>query len=330
MDGSNGIIVQAAIIHQILKEQDQKTKTDPVIRQKLHTNDEKTIKLIKFLDDLLEQNGLAHSHASSFTDSSTASKLLNDHLFNSVLINTVAEDEVETDLDAETEDQTQYRRLSNKLTLALDYHIYQSTQTTGDHLPIIFYKQNDVEYLYMALLSLEDTITINEKTGDIIDTSSINKKALKVAFKINLNKMKLHASGGTGFKPENYVSWIQKGSEKIPEYVQDYIPVKYRIDDKKATSKLVSKLGDYLSKSDFNDASSEDIYEQVLQLLKDKVKYKQEVNIVEDVDTIIAQKAKACTIDTSKSKNNFKEYRELNGYSEKDNHASNIFTPEKD
>ncbi|MEL1713013.1 hypothetical protein V2W47_19730, partial [Acinetobacter baumannii] len=87
----------------------------------------------------------------------------------------------------------------------------------------------------MALLSLEDTITIDEKTGDIIDTSSINKKALKVAFKINLDKMKLHSAGKIGFKPENYVSWIQKGSDKIPEYIQDYIPVKYRIDDKKAT-----------------------------------------------------------------------------------------------
>lgn len=327
---SSNIIVQAMIIHRILKKENQKNRTPPVIRQNLHTNDDKTVKLIKFLDDLLDQNGLAHSHASNFSESSTASKLLNDHLFNSKLLNAVSDEEINTDLKSETSDQTQYRRLSNKLTHALDYHIYQSTQTTGDHLPIIFYKHNDVSYLYMALLSLEDTITIDEKTGDIIDTSSINKKALKVAFKINLDKMKLHSAGGIGFKPENYVSWIQKGSDKIPEYIQDYIPVKYRIDDKKATSKLIRKLGEFLSQSEFDNANSENIYEQVIQLLKDKVEHKKEVNIVEDIDPIIQKKAIACDIDVTNSKNDFKVYRELNGYGENDNHASNIFTPEKD
>jgi nucleoid-associated protein len=330
VSSSKKIIVQAMIIHRILKKENQKNRTPPVIRQNLHTNDDKTVKLIKFLDDLLDQNGLAHSHASNFAESSTASKLLNDHLFKSKLLKAVADEEVKTDLKSEKGEQTQYRRLSNKLTHALDYHIYQSTQTTGDHLPIIFYKQGNVNYLYMALLSLEDTITIDEKTGDIIDTSSINKKALKVAFKINLDKMKQHASGGTSFKPENYVSWIQKGSDKIPEYIQDYIPVKYRIDDKKATSKLIKKLGEFLSQSEFDNASSEKVYEQVIQLLKDKVEHKQEVNIVEDVDTIIVKKAKACAIDTTNTINDFKAFRELNGYSENDNHASNIFTPEKD
>lgn len=330
MVGSNNIIVQAMIIHRILKIENQKNRTPPVIRQNLHTNDDKTIKLIKFLDDLLEQNGLAHSHASNFSESSTASKLLNDHLFNSNLLNAIPDEEVDTNLKSETSEQTQYRRLSNKLTHALDYHIYQSRQTTGDHLPIIFYKQNNVNYLYMALLSLEDTITIDEKTGDIIDTSSINKKALKVAFKINLDKMQLHSIGGASSKSENYISWIQKGSDKIPEYIQDYIPVKYRIDDKKATSKLIRKLGEFLSQSEFDNASSENVYEQVIQLLKDKVEHKKEVNIVEDIDSIVQKKAIACNIDTTNSKNDFKVYRELNGYGENDNHASNIFTPEKD
>lgn len=326
---SNNIIVQAMIIHRILKKENQKTRTAPLIRQNLHSNDDKTVKLINFLDDLLAHNGLAHSHASTFDESSTASKLLKDHLFNSNLLNAVADEEIKTDLKSETKEQTQYRRLSNKLTHALDYHIYRSTQTTGDHLPIIFYKQNDIDYLYMALLSLEDTITIDEITGDIIDTSSINKKALKVAFKINLNKMRSHAIGGTSFKAENYVSWIQKGNEKIPEYIQDYIPVKYRIDDKKATTKLVKTLGAFLSKSGFDDTSSEYIYEQVLQLLKDKVEHKQEINIVEDIDTIVDKKAKACSIDITQSNNDFKAYRELNGYSPNDLDASNIFTPEK-
>lgn len=68
---SNNIIVQAMIIHRILKKENQKNRTPPVIRQNLHTNDDKTVKLIKFLDDLLDQNGLAHSHASNFSESST-------------------------------------------------------------------------------------------------------------------------------------------------------------------------------------------------------------------------------------------------------------------
>ncbi len=178
-------------------------------------------------------------------------------MFDGKIIKPIDKEENAAAVKLETKDQTLYRRLSNLLTHALDYHIYRSTQTTGDHLPIIFYKKGTTNYLYMALLSLEDTITINEKTGDIIDTSSINKKALKVALKINLNKMKMHAQGGANFKAENYVSWIQKGSDKIPEYIQDYLPVKYRIDDKKATSKLIKKLGEFLSKSEFDNSGSE-------------------------------------------------------------------------
>lgn len=109
------------------------------------------------------------------------------------------------------------------------------------------------QYLYIALLSLRDNITINEDTGEIIDTTAIDTSALKVACKINLSDMSAHFDNkqDTDFEPKNYVSWIQKGTEKIAEYIQNYIPVDVRIDDKSATTKLMNTLTSFLRKKWF-------------------------------------------------------------------------------
>ncbi|MCA4282420.1 hypothetical protein LDX80_16720, partial [Acinetobacter baumannii] len=97
----------------------------------------------------------------------------------------------------------------------------------------------------MALLSLRPSITINESTGEIIDTSLIDTQALKVAFKIDLDAMKLHSNSDASIKPSNYISWIQKGNDDIPKYIQKYIPIMYSIDDKISTRKLMDTLGEY-------------------------------------------------------------------------------------
>lgn len=89
-------------------------------------------------------------------------------------------------VDSESDAQTRYRRISAFLTLGLNSFIYEESMTTGDHLPIIFYEVDGKQFLYIALLSLTDNITINEDTEEIIDTTTIDTSALKVACKINL------------------------------------------------------------------------------------------------------------------------------------------------
>lgn len=322
----NVISIQAAIIHRILKEQDQKREeaTPPVIRSNLHTNHEQTIKLIQFLDRELGKYGLAHSITSTFKKNTTLSKNINDYLFNENEL-LVEDDESETLIDSESNEQTRYRRLTNRLTHALHYWIYSETKTNGDHLPIIFYKENNTNYLYMALLSLRPSITINESTGEIIDTSLIDTQALKVAFKIDLDAMKLHENSDQNKVKNNYISWIQKGNDDIPKYIQKYIPIMYSIDDKISTRKLMDTLGDYLAQSEFTNEISSLIHEEVLTLLKTKASQKKPINIIEDIDPIIENKAQVHGVDITQ--NNFRTYRESNGYDSNDADASNIFSP---
>ncbi|WP_218946852.1 nucleoid-associated protein [Acinetobacter sp. YH12135] len=323
---SSNIEVQALIIHRIIKLQDQKNETPPIIRPNLHPNDIKAVKLVEFLDDLLAKNGLAYSLASSFEQPTTVSKILNTYLFNK---DDILPEDDESETVPETEELTRYRRISNKLTHALQYHIYQTQKTTGDHLPIIFYRRNNTNFLYIALLSLKESITIDEKTGAIIDTSSIDTQALKVAFRINLDNMQMHAQDPQkGAESKNYVSWIQKGNDEIPNYIQNYIPVMYRIDDTKSTNKLMTVLGKYLAQSEFDNIASEEIYNEVIKLLQTKAEKKEPLNIFDDIDPIIEQKAKTHNINIPNNKS-FRTHRETNGYSDKDTDASNIFTPAK-
>ncbi|MCL6248081.1 nucleoid-associated protein [Acinetobacter sp. ANC 4945] len=326
MTNSSEPIIQAAIIHRILKKKDQKKvdATSPIIRSNLHINNEQTIKLIQFLDQELGKYGFAHSISSKFNESTTFSKIINDYLFNKNEL-LAEDDETETAIDSENEAQTRYRRITNKLTHALNYQIYEELKTTGDHLPIIFYQQGENNYVYMALLSLKPSITINEDTGEIIDTSMIDTQALKVAFKVKLDDMHLHSQSDDSYKPSNYISWVQKGNDDIPKYIQKYIPIKYSIDDKISTRKLMDTLEAYLAQSNFTNEISSTIHEEVLTLLKTKASQKKPINITEEIDPIIENKASIHGVDIIS--NNFKSYRESNGYSSNDLDASNIFSP---
>lgn len=73
-------VVQASIIHQIIKEAHQKSVTPPLIRQNLHADTVQVYKLIEFFDEQLEKNGLAHSHVDAFDSPDTLGEVLSDYL----------------------------------------------------------------------------------------------------------------------------------------------------------------------------------------------------------------------------------------------------------
>lgn len=319
--------VEATIIHRIIKDKNQKNPTPPIIRPQLQSKKDQVIKLINFLDDLLSKHGLAHSYSSNFDKANTVSEVLNKYLFKGEIAPAESNEKKEV-LDIETQNETQYRRITNHLTHALHFHIYQDNNTTGDHFPLIFYKENNIDYLYFALLSLTDSITIDEKSGDILDTTLIDSKALKIACKINLTEMKNHALSleDENYIASNYISWVQKGSsEKIVEYIQNYIPVMYRIDDKNATTKLMKTLTAFLKNSHFDDNIREEVNNDIIKLLRRKAKDKEPINIVEDIDPIITSKATSHGLDLEI--HDFKAFREKQGYSVHDVNTSNVFSP---
>lgn len=321
--------IHAAIIHQIIKDEEHtKDPVPPVIREKLHKKDDKIIQLLTLLEELRIKHGSASSCISHFNQDNTLGQAL-DYYINKPDEVKAEENENSDILKTETSQETLQRRVSNYLAHALHFHIYKTPKTTGDHVPIIFYEENGIDYLYFALLSLKEGLTINANTGDIIDTNTIDTSTLKVACKVNLTKLKKHLSDTTIdlLDVENYISWIQRGSsEKISEYIQDFIPVAHRLDDKKATRKLMRTLQKYLNHKDnsFSHSANIDLQSKVINLLKTKAKEKKNINIVEDIDTIVSTYTCAQSITIKQS---FSEFREKNGYDEESDNNANVFAP---
>ncbi|WP_151738507.1 nucleoid-associated protein [Acinetobacter junii] len=345
MSGSNGIIVHAMIINKIIREQHQKreNRTAPLIRANLHPHNKNAIKLINFLEAQREKYGHASSCASDFTKTPTLSNISKEYLFDGNLLDD-RHDTEKTNLAIENIYQTQYRRYLAVITHALDHHVYSMPATTGDHVPIILYEKNDIFYLYIALLNVQDDITIDENTGEILDTTSLNSNTFKIALKVDLNGMYGHyiklkeqeknanddelesdAIEGTIIDLPNYVWWVQKGKEQIPQYVQNFIPVKYKIDDAKTTKHLMLTLRGYLGTSPFANNDRDVIDKLVYNLLTDKAEQKLPVNITTDIDPIINGIAAQREIDLSS--NLFKDYRIENGF--KDDEVGNIFFPDR-
>ena len=149
----------------------------------IHSNNINTLKLINFLEAQRDKYGHASSCASDFTQTPALSNLSKEYLFDGKFLDDKHDTEA-TNLAVESIHQTQCRRYMATITHALDHHVYNMPATTGDHVPIIIYEQNDICYLYIALLNVQDDITIDETTGEILDTTSLNSNTFKIALGI--------------------------------------------------------------------------------------------------------------------------------------------------
>jgi nucleoid-associated protein len=341
---SNKIIVHAMIINKVIREQHQKkeNRSPPLIRGNLHPHNQNAFKLIKFLDAQLNKYGAASSCSSDFQTLPTLSNLTKQYLFEDTILGHEFDSE-KTNLSKESKCETQYRRYMGAITSALDHHVYNQPATTGDHVPIIIYEQNNIFYLYIALLNVQDDITIDENTGEILDTTTLNSSTFKIALKVVLNDMYDHydnleindleepnlqtneTSNEQNKNIINYVFWVQKGKEQIPQYIQNFIPVKYKIDDAKTTKNLMLTLRGYLGTSPFSNNDRDAIDKLVYNLLADKAEQKLAVNITTDIDPIINTIAEQREIDLSS--NSFKDYRLNNGF--KDDEVGNVFFPDR-
>ncbi|HCJ7898945.1 TPA: hypothetical protein NV511_002182, partial [Acinetobacter baumannii] len=144
MSDSNKIIVHAMIINKVIREQHQKkeNRSPPLIRGNLHPHNQNAFKLIKFLDAQLNKYGAASSCSSDFQTLPTLSNLTKQYLFEDTILGHEFDSE-KTNLSKESKCETQYRRYMGAITSALDHHVYNQPATTGDHVPIIIYEQNN-------------------------------------------------------------------------------------------------------------------------------------------------------------------------------------------
>src|SRR5690606_38220722 len=105
---------------------------------------------------------------------------------------------------------------------------------------------NDTKYLLISLISLSEYLNIDDN-GEFGDTSAIDSDALKVGLLIDLDAMREHRNSRETEFEINYIQWIQRRSIKLPDYIQDFIPVGRKIDDRKSTGLFFSALNDFLN-----------------------------------------------------------------------------------
>lgn len=286
------ITIQAGIIHQIKKAQNAPASTATLhLQQKLHsTTNTHLANFIQYAEQQLQKTGKNSSISGGFNVQYTLSKILADGYF---------KQNVPID----------YLQLSKDIAQGLYHFVTQKGATTGEYIPMVFYSENDSDYLSISLISLNKYINIDTQ-GEFSDTSVIDNDALKVGIKINLTKMAEHYVLPNSEQPEDsYIQWIQRGRTKLPDYIQNFIPVGERIDNSKATSALLKNIKNYTA-SVFEDPKIRHKVEtDVVTLLRTKSNKGESVHIEEDIDELLNS---ALTTHGLENKPQFAQYRQTN------------------
>lgn len=139
-----------------------------------------------------------------------------------------------------------YENLIREIFLALFEHLNRSSASTGGHVPIVFYQNDDEEFLLINILSLSEYQGIDN--GVFTDQKSIDSKAFRIGILVNLTEMKEHfITANSSEDIPTYIKWISKSSTDNPtKYIQDFIPVANNINDRKSTNDLYSTLHNFI------------------------------------------------------------------------------------
>ncbi|MFA9499196.1 nucleoid-associated protein [Mannheimia sp. E30BD] len=106
-----------------------------------------------------------------------------------------------------------------------------------------------------------------------------------------------------------YIQWIQRGSTRLPSYIQDFIPVGMKIDNGISTSSLLKNIKNYTA-SVFSDPKiRHQVETEVVTLLRTKFDHNNEVHIEEDIDVLLNN---ALNTHGIKGKSTFFTYRQEN------------------
>ncbi|MFA9499195.1 nucleoid-associated protein [Mannheimia sp. E30BD] len=163
------IQITAGVIHQVIKQQNAPTSNATLqLQQNLHSTNNHLTNFVEYAEQQLHKSGKNNSISGGFGIQNTLSKVLADGYF-SVLT------------------QINYLQLSKELAKGLFHFVTQKTATTGEYVPMVFYSQNDTDYLLISLISLNKYINIDAQ-GEFSNVSVIDNDALKVGIKINLTE----------------------------------------------------------------------------------------------------------------------------------------------
>lgn len=294
--------IQAGVIHRIVKPQFSGVEESTLdLRDVLHSKNHHLHRFVEDAEEVLLNNGSNRSSSGGFDADNTLSKVLADKSFH------FGSDE-------------EYLNVSRKLLEGLFYHVSKKSATTGEHVPVIFYRKNGREYLLITLISLNDYLNINEK-GELTDIAVIDKDALKVGVRVDLQAMRDHRHSTQPYEGQPYVRWIERRNRRLPDYIQDYIPVGSRIDDRKSTRELVAALDRYLEevlvgKEEYKG----EVRASILQMMRHKQQQDEPLQLEEDIDPLLQSMMRRECIEAK----SFQEWRQEQGVD-----LNSFFKPEK-
>ena len=265
---ANRFEILAGVIHRIIKQQHARAEdTELTLRETLHETNHQLIRFVEFAEDTLQKKGGNHSSSGGFEINHTLSKAL-------------------AEVNFAFPDDEAYLNTSRKLVQGLYEFVKSKSATSGEHVPIIFYRKHDTNYLLISLISLNDYLNINED-GELTDTSAIDQDAIKVGLRVDLDAMKVHFEQGKDAVTP-YVRWIERRSARLPEYIQDFIPVNRTINDKQATTELIKTLNRYLQETFADDETGKSqLRANVLDIMRQKQKNNDHVHLEEEIDPLI-------------------------------------------
>ncbi len=283
------IQVNAGIIHQIQKTPLTSGLTATLkIQPNLHTANDHLTTFVEYAEKQLQISGRNSSISGGFGIQHTLSKILGDQYFS-------------------ISGQPNYLNITKELAKGLYHFVTKKAATTGEYIPMIFYTENDIDYLLISLISLNKYINIDN--GEFSDVDAIDNDALKVGIKVNLTAMKSHYDDPNNEPQNSYIQWIQRGSKKLPDYIQEFIPVSQKIDNTKATKNFIKYLQSYTEQTFEDDAIRNKVEADVYTLMRTKLDNNEPIHIEEDIDTLLET---ALTTYGITDKPNFSEYRENN------------------
>ena len=280
--------VLAGVIHRIVKAQRTAANDSyTVLRDELHTVNSQLRQFVEYAETNLLNDGSNRSISGGFGRENTLSKLLADAQF-------------ECTVDT-------YLTLSRSFLLGLFEFVKGEGAASGGHVPIIFYRKNGIDYLLITVISLSPYQRIDDQ-GELLEAAVIDKDALKVGVRIDLQAMQMHYSAQSD-DDELYIRWIERRGKRLPNYIQEFIPVGRRIDDKKSTNDLLSAVNSFLQKVLPDDLEAQiGIRSDVLNLLQSKLNAGELVHVEEDIDPVLDAAMSSRGLTTAR----FQEYRQQN------------------
>ena len=115
---------------------------------------------------------------------------------------------------------------------------------TENYIAFIHYTIDETEYVIVCVLKLEEGVTIDSDSMEVVDVTSIQKKNIHEGARVSIEGIDDHKADEN---VADYITWIKTKSHKLSNYFQELFNVDEYIDNKSETTKLKKALDHFIN-----------------------------------------------------------------------------------